>query len=174
MGAVYRHLGHNEDAIHVHEKATKLDPQNSDAWNSLGYTYLVLGNLPEAEKALAKAVDYAKPNDYSAAVHKGILHYRQGEESKGHHMFEDSLIRCWDEDLHAQLSRAWLRVVMGQTAAGLAELQTMLAEMSPSPQLLNGFIQDTDLLADAPESPSGLSEMRDLLKQTKVAWESRP
>lgn len=45
------------DAIVHLRRATELDPTSSEAWNNLGITHELAGELPQAERALARAVE---------------------------------------------------------------------------------------------------------------------
>jgi adenylate cyclase len=47
----------SDTALALYQKAIELDPINSDYYGNIGFYYLAVGKLPEAETALRKAID---------------------------------------------------------------------------------------------------------------------
>lgn len=61
-----------DEALVYANAATKLNPQSGDAWDTMGYIYLQLGKLTEADTALDKAAGVVRTPNTTIAV---FLHY---------------------------------------------------------------------------------------------------
>jgi tetratricopeptide (TPR) repeat protein len=79
LGVVYDKWGKKEDSIRQMRLVIKLDPQNANALNYLGYTYADLGkNLDEAEKLIKEALQY-KPEDGYIIDSLGWVYFKKGQ-----------------------------------------------------------------------------------------------
>ncbi len=58
-------------------EATKISPKNAPAWFDLGYAYLQLNDLPDAEAAF-KTVTSISPGHASAYTNLGVIYHRLG------------------------------------------------------------------------------------------------
>lgn len=56
LGVAYQNAGQPKRSIPLFEKAIELQPGSAIAWNDLGVGYLMIKQFPEAEQALAKAI----------------------------------------------------------------------------------------------------------------------
>jgi tetratricopeptide (TPR) repeat protein len=78
LGVVYDKWGKKEDSIRQMRLVIKLDPQNANALNYLGYTYADLGkNLDEAEKLIKEALKH-KPEDGYIIDSLGWVYFKKG------------------------------------------------------------------------------------------------
>lgn len=68
-------------AVALLERATRIDPKNPVSFHHLGRAHETLGNLPEALKALAAAVEL-KPEFYLARLHYASILERTGEAER--------------------------------------------------------------------------------------------
>ena len=77
LGVVADHRRHFTDAQNYYAKALKLQPEDPEILNDLGYCYLLQGQLNKAETALAKAVKIA-PDNARYRNNLGLIHGHQG------------------------------------------------------------------------------------------------
>ena len=56
LTSIYQQGGKREKALEPAKRATELDPDNIQHWNTLGYLYLSLSRWEEGEKCYARAV----------------------------------------------------------------------------------------------------------------------
>jgi tetratricopeptide (TPR) repeat protein len=78
LGVVYDKWGRKTDSIKSMENVIRLDPQNANALNYLGYTYADLGqNLDEAEQLIKTALKY-KPDDGYITDSLGWVYFKKG------------------------------------------------------------------------------------------------
>lgn len=75
--------GNHAKAEGLLRKAVADDPASADAWNLLGYATRLQGNLEDAEKFYAKALDL-EPKHLGAMQYMGMLYVKTGrvEEAK--------------------------------------------------------------------------------------------
>ena len=71
-------------------------------------------------------------------------------------------------DLYDRLSRAWLRVMTGEKEQGLEEMRELLEGQPPPVGLVQDFVTDTELLAQAPHPPEGVEEVLALLREVST------
>lgn len=78
LGIVYDQAGEQENAMSVMEQILKINPDNADALNYIGYTYADKGiKLDKAEKFIKKALQI-KPNDGYITDSLGWVYYKKG------------------------------------------------------------------------------------------------
>jgi len=78
LGLIFEQTGDFEEA----EEVIRLDPENADALNYLGYTYAETGqNLDEAEVLIKKALKY-KPDDGYIIDSLGWVYFKKGSFEK--------------------------------------------------------------------------------------------
>lgn len=72
------------------EAATRLNPNSGDAWDTLGYIQLKLGNLAEADKALDRAAGVVRSPNTTVAVllHSGELRAAQNQMEKARELMD--------------------------------------------------------------------------------------
>ncbi len=56
--AIYQQYSQPQDALQTAQRIAKLDPNNPQHWNNLGYLHIILGQWKEAEKYYAKAASF--------------------------------------------------------------------------------------------------------------------
>jgi len=82
LGVIYDKAGLYEESIKAMQAVLKINPQNADALNYIGYTYADRGiNLDEAEKIIKKALAL-KPNDGYIMDSLGWVYYKKGQYEK--------------------------------------------------------------------------------------------
>jgi Tfp pilus assembly protein PilF len=70
-----------DEAIKYVQEALTIDPDNGAYFDSLGWAFFKLNNLPEAEKYLLKAVQLVR-NDPVIDDHLGDLYFKTGDYQK--------------------------------------------------------------------------------------------
>jgi tetratricopeptide (TPR) repeat protein len=166
-GITLREMKRYDEAIAAFQKTIEMDSEKAYVWTGLGYSYLEQGDLERAGETLEKAIERVEMDDYLPFAILGIVRYRQGQSEPGQVLFCQALERCVGKGLYDRLSRAWLQVVTGERATGLAALRETLRQGQPPLRLLLNLLPDIDLLAAAPEPPQGLPEIRALLEEYK-------
>ncbi|GEM_PF-1437895 len=84
-GLFYDKLGNTEKVVESMKECLKIDPDNIDALNYLGYTYAIQNkNLDEAESLIKKAISL-KPDSPSIIDSLGWVYYQKGK-------YKDALI----------------------------------------------------------------------------------
>ncbi len=82
LAVLYEKQHKRDDSIQEIKKVLKLEPNNPDAQNFLGYTYAESGiNLDEAEKLVREALQ-AKPNSGHIIDSLGWVFYKKGQYGK--------------------------------------------------------------------------------------------
>ncbi|MBU1169864.1 MAG: tetratricopeptide repeat protein [Proteobacteria bacterium] len=82
LGVVYDKKGDRISCIEEMKKVLKIDPDDANALNYLGYTYADLGmNLEEAEELITKALSF-KPDDGYITDSLGWVYYQKGNYEK--------------------------------------------------------------------------------------------
>jgi len=77
LGALYEKTGRYREAIAEMEKVLKIDPDNAEALNFIGYTYADRGiNLEQAEQMIKKALTL-KPGSGYIVDSLGWVYFRQ-------------------------------------------------------------------------------------------------
>ena len=77
LGEAHSLLHQDEDAVRAYRQATKLKPEDEEAWYRLGMTLTRLAQYPEASSAFQKALDL-DPNDSRAS--DGLDNAKEGSQ----------------------------------------------------------------------------------------------
>jgi len=114
IGILYLlHLDDTQKALEYFDKATKLDPFYSEAYNNLGYAYEKMGSFDKAvtfyKKALSNPVYQTAEKAY---FNLGNAYYRQGKFADAIAAFKESIRRV--PDLH----QPYLRLALCYNALG--------------------------------------------------------
>ena len=75
LGESYKFLNRDEDAVRAYRQATRLKPDDEEAWYRLGMAETKLAHYPEAVAAFQKALEI-DPNDYRAT--DGLENAKEG------------------------------------------------------------------------------------------------
>lgn len=162
LGDLYYFMNDQENSYKAYKEATELDPKGIKI--SVGVCCMFLERWTEARMALDKECEAAAPNEYPPFVNLGIVNYKQGRIPEAKKEFKKALTHCVvTQDIHSQISRAWLLVVTEQTLVRLNELQTTLNQIPLARGLLSEFKRDTEFLTAIEEPQPVLSEMYRLL-----------
>jgi tetratricopeptide (TPR) repeat protein len=57
IGEKHGNAGELERAIEIFKRAVKLDPENADAYNNLGYTFFIMGDRAKGKEYFARALE---------------------------------------------------------------------------------------------------------------------
>ena len=66
LTTIYQQYQQPQHALLIAQRSARLDPQNPQHWNNLGYLHIILGQWKQAEECYAKA---AKLNDASPTIY---------------------------------------------------------------------------------------------------------
>jgi tetratricopeptide (TPR) repeat protein len=77
LGEAHSFLHQDDDAVRAYRQATKLKPEDEEAWYRLGMAEARLAQYPEAASAFQKALDL-DPNDTRAA--DGLENAQEGTQ----------------------------------------------------------------------------------------------
>jgi len=112
-GLLYR-LRQMAPAVAAIERAAKVDPENGEIWNRLGYAQAYLGRLPAAREALEtyQKLEPAEPNPLDSL---GEVHYLAGKFKAAADYFQTAYARAPQfEGGRAILKAAYSRLLDGQ------------------------------------------------------------
>jgi Flp pilus assembly protein TadD len=101
-------------SIAAYERALRVDPENSDNWNRLGYTNAYLGRLPAARQAIERyrQLEPAEPNPLDSL---GEVHYMGGQFKLAGDYFQAAFAKSPQfEGGRALLKSAYARLLDGQ------------------------------------------------------------
>ena len=99
LGVVYDKWGKKEDSIAAMQQVVKLEPENANALNYLGYTYAEMGiNLDEAEKLIRKALEF-KPGDGYITDSLAWIYYKRGRYEKARQLLESAITVVPDDPI---------------------------------------------------------------------------
>jgi eukaryotic-like serine/threonine-protein kinase len=89
LGAIYRKMGRDEEAIKNFQRALELDPLDYEAAQELARMYENKGRLDEAIKLLKKFIDI-KPGYWAVYSNLGYFYYHQGNYEQAEKMYRYS------------------------------------------------------------------------------------
>ena len=99
LGVVYDKWGKKEDSIAAMKQVIRIEPDNANALNYLGYTYTDMGvNLDEAEQLIRKALEH-KPGDGYITDSLAWVYYKRGQYDKALPLLEQASSRVPDDPI---------------------------------------------------------------------------
>lgn len=176
IGSVYYQSNQPHRALEYYQQALPLIQEVESVkdkvktYSGLANTYLQLRQLDEAEQYYKLRVEISPDTGFFAFVGLGIIARRQGRGDEANEYFERALT-VWNSTLEnypesaASLyeCRAVALLCLGQEEEALNSLQTSI----PHRQKNYTFdVTDFELLAEAPNSPDGLSRLRSLYEES--------
>ena len=125
IGYIYLiHFDETAKAIDFFEKATRADPNYSDAYNNMGFAYEKLGQYEKAIHFYKKALSnltYATPEQ--AYRNMGNSYYRLGKYEDALHAYKEAIKRA------PELSLTYMRMALCYNAMGrYGEASTAMAQ----------------------------------------------
>ena len=132
---VYRGLSRLDDSLKACQQYTDVKPNDKEAWNHLGATYMALKDWPQAETALRIAMGL---DENSLPAQENILTvlFRQGQEDAALRIYADAKRRADDSGwsdyylarmaLQLQRCEEALTYLQNSEAANIAALQSAL------------------------------------------------
>ena len=90
LGAAYRAIDRNEEAIRCLTQAVERDPTLADAWNNLGNAYKGVERFDEAFDAYTRALNL-RPEHTDAHDNLARLHQTRGETQQAMHHYQKTL-----------------------------------------------------------------------------------
>jgi tetratricopeptide (TPR) repeat protein len=96
IGYAYESQGDNKKAIHFFEQAINIKPNFREAYGSLGFCYMKIGSINEAEPILLKAIELGD-NDTSN-MNLGHVYLCKNEEEKAIECYKTSLSHFENKD----------------------------------------------------------------------------
>lgn len=101
-------------AIAAYERALRVDPDNADAWNRLGYLNAYAGRLPQAKQAL-ETYQRLAPNTVNPLDSLGEVHYVRQDFKAATDYFQAAFAKSPQfEGGRAGLKAAYARLLAGQ------------------------------------------------------------
>jgi tetratricopeptide (TPR) repeat protein len=169
LGNVYDDLGRYADAEDAYLRVLELEPEHPYAYHNLADTYVTLGNLEKAADFFQKRISLSPDDALAAQVALGCINYSQGEVSEAKEHFQAAL-ELWETAWQRRLqSPAGLLENKALALLGLGDKDEAIATLKEGlSQMLPGDVIDFeyyDLLAQAPQPPEGLKEIRRLLEK---------
>ena len=101
-------------AVTALERGVRVDPENAELWNRLGYARAYLGRLPEARQALEtyQRLEPKEPNPFDSL---GEVHFLRGDFKAAAEYFQTAFARAPQfEGGRAMLKAAYARLLDGQ------------------------------------------------------------
>ena len=80
----------------MYEKAIELDPEDNDAYHSVGWSYLLLGNMEQAHHYLLQTWDLSKQKHTHAPMNIGHVHLLKANRSAAIQWYRTSL-SLWED-----------------------------------------------------------------------------
>jgi len=90
LGASYKAIGSNDDAINAYVMLLKINPRNSDGFNNLGLVYKDINQYYKAEVIFKKAIEI-DPNNSKVYNNLGNLYKRINNFSSAKEMFRKAI-----------------------------------------------------------------------------------
>jgi tetratricopeptide (TPR) repeat protein len=91
IGSAYSMMGADRDALPWLEKAVRYSPDDPEAWDKLGQSWLSLEDLPRAEKAFLRSIRLHE--DDTNLLHAGITLADQGKDEEAIRLLRRALAR---------------------------------------------------------------------------------
>ena len=171
MGDLYSDQGKYKDAIAAYQKAIELNPNYTNAYNSLGWSYLLQGEFELAKANFEQAIQL-DPAGRSPVLNLGLVYARQGQQDEAIGKWQQGLALLetdmgetpglWDRATHALYVLA-----LGEPEQGIREIQAAISEGASLPALKDA-LGDAEILAQCPLPPAGIEQMLELLR-TRIA-----
>ncbi|MFN8495579.1 MAG: tetratricopeptide repeat protein [Caldilineaceae bacterium] len=171
LGQSHHALGQYQEAINAYQRALDLEPDDATLYNNLAGVYLDLKQVEETTRYFHQRIALRPEDALNAYVSLGVIARWQGNELESKKQFELALT-AWD--------KAWQNSVQSPTA--LLENKALaylgLGQVEAAHDILKQAIDQRqledsinlilyDLLAEAPNPPQGVAEMRRLLEETQ-------
>ncbi|MBN1813057.1 MAG: tetratricopeptide repeat protein [Anaerolineae bacterium] len=151
------------------QQCIEIDPDWAYAYNNLAQVYVHLGRIKEAKPLLERCITLQPEGALDAQVGLGMLAWFRGDKEDAEKRFTAALDvweAAWEDGLQTEAgvleNKAFALLGLGRHEEAVVALREALASFGP-----NDMIDRTwyDLLAQAPEAPVGLPEMRAVLEE---------
>jgi tetratricopeptide (TPR) repeat protein len=131
-----------QDAVRNYEAVTRLDPEDAQAWNQLGYGYALAQNLPGARRALERYRRLLPPEEVNPLDSLGEVSFYLGDFSGAERYFLQAHEKNPREFSGGELIKAaQARLMLGDLPAADASYQRYLALLQHSQGALAGYQQ---------------------------------
>jgi tetratricopeptide (TPR) repeat protein len=131
-----------QDAVRNYEAVTRLDPEDAQAWNQLGYGYALAQNLAGARRALERYRQLLPPEEVNPLDSLGEVSFYLGDFSTAERYFIQAHEKNPGEFGGGELIKAaQARLMLGDLPAADAIYQRYLALLQHSQGALAGYQQ---------------------------------
>jgi tetratricopeptide (TPR) repeat protein len=131
-----------QNAVPNFEAVTRLDPEDAQAWNQLGYGYALAQNLPGARRALERYRQLLPPQEVNPLDSLGEVSFYLGDFSGAERYFLQAHEKNPGEFAGAELIKAaQARLMLGDLPAADAIYQRYLGLLQHSQGALAGYQQ---------------------------------
>ena len=131
-----------QDAVRNFEAVTRLDPEDAQAWNQLGYGYALAQNLPGARRALERYRQLLPPEEVNPLDSLGEVSFYLGDFGGAERYFLQAHEKNPREFAGSELIKAaQARLMLGDLPAADAIYQRYLALLQHSQGALAGYQQ---------------------------------
>ncbi|MFQ5824368.1 MAG: protein kinase [bacterium] len=125
LGIIHNGTGRYEDALQEFQRASQIDPVNSDAYRGMARTYEALGKLVKAEATYKKAIGL-RPTYWAGYNHLGGFYYRQGRYAEAEKMFRQ-VTELTPDNARGYYNRGAMYYLMGQYELAAALFEKSIA-----------------------------------------------
>jgi tetratricopeptide (TPR) repeat protein len=131
-----------QDAVRNYETVTRLDPEDAQAWNQLGYAYAYAQNLAAARRALDHYRQLLPPEEANPLDSLGEVSFYLGDYADAEHYFLQAHDKNPAEFAGAELIKAaQARLMLGDLSAADAIFHRYLGLLQHSQGALAGYQQ---------------------------------
>ncbi len=180
LGYVYEEMSNTNSAILAYKNALKLEPNNPEALNAIGYLNKDLGNFEKASVALNKAIKYSKVSSeiwFSAMSNMGNVIYEIGRKSNDTELRKNHSQRALNEYFIPAKQYQGLiknKDFIAKTIANMGNCYKDIGEFDKALDYLTEAIAIKRKLAASRSLADSLNNMADLLLKQERYQEAKP
>lgn len=164
LGLVFYHQKKFEEAAEEFKTAIKFDPTSAAPRENLGQVHLHRNQIDKA-KTEFEAARNLSPRSHSIYLHLGYVLALKNDHAGARKLWQQASNICLGKSPSDIMYHALYKVALGDSAGGVAEMQTILKERQPPLGLLRGLLDEAELLAKSPAPPANAEQLYGLLQE---------